>query len=590
MISTINVRCRFLFILFATAAILFSSCSKENKEATLPPDGSTNLAFTISNLSDVGDGGTAPVETPPDVSPELDPQKRAAKAARTTATPGMSTLDEREAIRFTNSATDSILFHDELEDEAYDVQLSLTKEKEKRAAGSKIVTAPNTLKAGNQRSGAVKAAAMPSGNKYRVLIYDDSDNYVGTIDATSGTGFTPGFPVFQNTTYKWYAYSYNSTTQVPVPQNTADPTISTTTGISALLYDAGTLTTVAGSNKISINFEHKLASIALVLDARGMFATINSITASTATAADLRTGVLHLRTGAYVSTAPNNSPTALSNWTNQSAATGDSVKVAYLYTAGTTEIQNFGIALTNFVVNLDDGTTRSFSNKSYTFPQSFTPQLGNRYTATIRLIESAVTIAGIRWARENLYYRAADRGYRFRNRSNNIYNTTTNVAASGEYFNFGALTNATNATTAQRDVCRLARPYGTWRLPTSAEQSALADVVNTSGTPRRVFGQQPDARYAGWTFGGTNEYGTNWVIFLGLGRRNQNANTITNYAQSANTSGFFWSSSFTTGSTNARYMRVDINGTASNNFFGSAVTDDLSENMTFGMNIRCVRI
>lgn len=586
MISKFNFRCVSLFIYSLTLTSIFFSCSKESKETELPPDGGTVLEFDIGNLSDIGDGGTAPVETPPAETPEFDPQSRSNTAAKTSM-PGLSNLSSSE-ITSSRSSTDSVLFQEEMEEDGYDVKLSLAKEK--IVSSPKVVTKSNSVKASNSRAASFVAAAMPSGNRYRVLIYDNSDNYVGTIDATSGTGFTPGFPVFQNTTYKWYAYSYNSTTQVPEPQDRANPTITTTTGISALLYDSGTLTTVAGSNKINITFEHKLASIALVLDARGMFATINSITASNSTAANLRTGTLNLRNGQYNSTTANGSTTALSNWTNLATATGDSVKVAYLYTAGTTEIQNFGVALSNFIINLDDGSTRTFSNRTYTFPQSFTPRLGNRYTATIRLIESAVTVAGIRWARENLYYRSSDQGYRFRNRSNNIYGTTSNVAAAGEYFNFGALTNATNATTAQRDICRLARPYGTWRLPTSAEQIALAEVTTTTGTPRRVFGQQTDSRYGGWTYGTSNEYGTNWVIFLGLGRRNQNANTITNYAQAANTSGFFWSSSFTTGSTNARYMRVDINGTAANSFSTSTVTADLSENMTFGMNIRCVRI
>lgn len=588
MISTFKFRCVSLFFYSLTLSAVFIACSKEREQEQLPADGSTVLEFNTGNVTDIGDGGSTPVETAPETPPEFDQQNQTSTSR--TMPGGLSNVGLSDGAQRSTQTKDSVLFREEKEEAGYDVQLSLSKEPVGYAPTPKVITKTSGQKAGYARANSFVAAAMPNGNRYRVLIYDNSDNYVGSIDATSGTGFTPGFPVFQNTTYKWYAYSYNTTTQVPLPENTANPTITTPAGISALLYDSGTLTTVAGSNRINITFEHKLASIALVLDARGMFATINSITASNATAGNLRGGTLNLRTGQYDNTTPNGAATTLSNWTNLATATGDSVKVAYFYTAGTTEIQNFGVALSNFVVNLDDGTTRTFTNRSYTFPQSFTPDLGNRYTATVRLIESAITVAGARWARTNLYYRAADQGYRFRNKPNNIYNTTTNVAATGEYFNFGAVTNATGATTAQRDICRLARPYGTWRLPTSAEQIALSQVIATTGSPRRVFAQQTDARYGGYIITGSSEYGQNLIAFLGLGRRAQNANTITNYAQSANTSGFFWSSSFTTGSTNARYMRVDINGTSANSFSTSNVTADLSENMTFGMNIRCVRI
>lgn len=567
---------------------IFTACSKGTtvqEEVELPADGSTTLSFEVSNVGNVVDAGVIPSDdvTPP-VSSDLDPvpEGNSARVMRASSKKAVAAVNTSFVPKSAVMVSEPV----QLSEDGYDAIVTLTEEDETISSGNSRFI--NSKLTSNKSGSATVAAAMPSGNKYRVLIYDNNDNYVGTIDATSGTGFTPGFGVYKNTTYKWYAYSYNSSTQVPVPANTANPTITTTADATAMLYDSGTITTVAGSNKINITFEHKLASIAIKVDARGLFTPINSIEGSNATAANLRTGTLNLKTGAYTGTTANSSTNSLLNWTNFAAATGDSVKVAYLYTAGTTAISNFGVTLTDFKVKLDNNTVRTFKNKTFTFSQAFTPQLGKRYTATITLVESAITVGGMKWARENLYYRAGDTGYRFRNQSSNIYQTAADPTSTAEFFNFAAVTSSNGAATAVRDICKLAYPRNTWRLPTDDEQVALASVASSSGSPSRVFGQSSDSRYVAWTYGGTNEYGTNWTSFMGLGYRQQGSNTVENYNTTSTAYGYFWSASYTTGSTNAKYMRVTIDGNQANGYSGS-VTANLSTNMRYGMNIRCVR-
>ncbi|WDF68330.1 hypothetical protein PQ465_18810 [Sphingobacterium oryzagri] len=553
-------------------ATTFFACSRNAKDTELEPDGSTQLTFEVIGITDeISEGEISPDDSTTPSGGSDFVQNATRKPSNSlkqpfVATTKMVTTDDFDAL---------ITF----EEEGH----SFATMGDSTPSGSKLEQINSPGKKGV--AGAKVAAAMPAGNRYRILIYDNNNAYVGTIDATSGTAFTPGFPVFRNTTYTWYAYSYNSTTSPAVPTNTANPTLTPAAGITALLYDSGTLTTVAGSNKIDITFEHKLASIAIRLDARGMFATINSVTASNSTAGSLSSGVLNLRTGAYNSVTPNTSTTALGNWINAATATGDTIKVAYFYTAATTPLTNFGVTLNNFVINLDDGTTRTFTAKPFTFSTSFTPQLGRRYTGTITLIESAVNVAGILWARSNLYHRPSDQGYRFRHRTSNRYGATANPVGSNEYFNWGARTSDINAATQVLNQCRQVFPYNTWRLPLQTEAQNLVAAT----TPVKTYGSSGDALYVAWNLGTSSEYGINWLSLLAQGRRGIGTNVLADYSLLVTSAGFFWTNQGggTTTAPTAFYIRgnvVALGGTVSG---GSVVLEEGPRNQ--GMNIRCVR-
>lgn len=545
-----------MYIFLPLGVLLLVGCSKSGEADATPADGSTTLQFDAAMIGD-------PIE--------IVEKDNASSSNR-------ASVVVNKALRAAAARTKSeILEVQQVTEGEFDAIASL----EESRSGTALSTTNVANKA--RAGGGLKAETMPSGRRYRVLIYDNNDVYQGTIDATSGTQLTTPFPVFQRTTYKWYAYSYNTTTQVPVPSSTSSPTVAATQGMTDLLYAAGTITTVAGSNKIDIEFERKLAVIKVRLDARGMFSPINSVTGtySTATTGAVRgAGVLNLKTGAYQSTTASSSSSL--TWVNESTATGDSVKMAYIYTTGTSPINGITIALSNIQLKLDNNqnTTRTFTNRNFAFTTAFTPTLGNRYTVNISLLESAVTVGNIQWARANLYHRSADNGYRFRQQSSNIYNTATDPATSGEYWNWRAATPGPSVATNVTDPCAFVFPAGTWRMPTNTELQTLSNV-----TTNRSWGttDNPLVRYVAWTNGANNEYGINWTSWISFGYRNQNANTITGYTAGSNYNGYWWSSTPGT-TTTANYFRVQYTGTSS-----GTIAASLTMARNIGMNIRCVR-
>ncbi|WDF68336.1 FISUMP domain-containing protein [Sphingobacterium oryzagri] len=569
-------------LILVVSTILFFSCAKDGGSEEVPvADGSTQLEFDVSGIADVLDAGAVGAEDDGHV----------AKAA---------------SAQHAGSSSASILEKTNVVDGEFDAVVTL--ERTKTASSLKNVYSKGTTVAtassnrSSLGSGSFVAAAMAAGVKYRVLIYTAADAYVGTIDATSGTAINPAFPVFKNTDYKWYAVSYNTTTQVAEPSNKATPTLDVTTAAQDLLFASGTIRTVAGGNKISIAFDRKMAVIKVRVDARGMFSPINSVdgTVTAATQGVVQSaGRLNLKTGAYNSTTANNSTINL-NWSNESSDTGDSVKVAYIYTTGTSPIAGFGVNLSSLVLKLDNtqSPTRTFSNRNFNFTSSFTPTLGNRYTINIQLRESAVEIGGVKWARANLYFSASNPGYRFRQQSSNIYGTASNPAASGEYWNWRARKpGASGAETATGvvDPCTLVFPEGTWRMPDANEFNTLINVTSGSGTPRRSVGQtdNPTIRYAAWTnsaTGSPTEYGINWTSWLSFGYRATGSNTIVNYNPSESTFYGYWWARDQVNTTNAQYFRA--NYTLNSNNSAYVATLEITPGTgtkTLGMNVRCVR-
>lgn len=560
------------------STVFIFSCTKESGETEIPQaDGSTQLQFEVVGIADVVDAGTINTESSSNV----------AKATSATTSVSGSVLEKKQVV-----------------DGDFDAVVTLEKSKNTSSLanaytkGSTIATSSSN-KASVGNSGLV-AATMASGIRYRVLIYTNNDVYVGSIDATSGTAVDPAFPVYKDTDYKWYAYSYNTTTQAAEPANKVTPTLDVTTAAQDLLFASGTLKTVAGGNKISITFDRKMAVLKIRVDARGMFSPINSL-AGTVTSNTQNViqnaGTLNLKTGAYNATTANSSTINLT-WANESTTTGDSVKVAYIYTTGTAPIVAFGVNLSSLVLKLDNNQspTREFTNRTFNFSSSFTPTLGNRYTINIQLRESAVEIGGVKWARANLYYSTTNPGYRFRQQSSNIYNTATSPGTSGEYWNWKARkpgASGAETTPGTIDPCSLVFPAGTWRMPESTEFNTLINVTttNANSSPRRSVGQtdSPTIRYVAWTnsaTGSPTEYGINWTSWLSFGYRNTGNNTLTNYSTAdSRYYGYWWAGNQTAVAAEANYFRANFTTS-------SSVTLEITPGpgtKTLGMNVRCVR-
>ncbi|MHC6201190.1 hypothetical protein LYZ41_10320 [Elizabethkingia miricola] len=145
-------------------------------------------------------------------------------------------------------------------------------------------------------------------------------------------------------------------------------------------------------------------------------------------------------------------------------------KTATFYTVSPTSVpaNNLRIRLNQLDLNMDDNSTRSFSNSIVPYSNiPVTPSLGNRYTLNVRLIESGVRLDGLLWARTNLIYSSQIDKYRFR--PDNEYSQPDKDT---EYWNWMAAT-PTGSSSDNTDACSKVYPEGMWRLPTSTEFSNL---------------------------------------------------------------------------------------------------------------------
>ncbi|AJW63006.1 hypothetical protein VO54_01529 [Elizabethkingia miricola] len=323
---------------------------------------------------------------------------------------------------------------------------------------------------------AVTNTPMITGTKYRLLIYDAASNtLIKNVDATSGTN--PNIQVDAGKQYKWYIVSTN---------DNSTPSVNTSTGIVSaaslankdVLWNQGVIDAQYGQNNMSIVLKRNTARIQLDLDTRGMFGTINNTTSvevGTGTGSSfssiIKTGDLNVLTGQY-SNLQNVSAVTGGNMINKAGAGGaaGATKTATFYTVSSTPVpaNNLRIRLNQLDLNMDDNSTRSFSNSIIPYSNiPVTPALGNRYTLNVRLIESGVRLKGLLWARTNLIYSSQADKYRFR--PDNEYSQPDKDT---EYWNWMAAT-PTGSSSDNTDACSKVYPEGMWRMPTSTEFSNL---------------------------------------------------------------------------------------------------------------------
>ncbi|OPB85154.1 hypothetical protein BAZ10_01975 [Elizabethkingia occulta] len=136
---------------------------------------------------------------------------------------------------------------------------------------------------------------------YRILIYDNNTGELwNTVQATVGTEIR--LDVAKGGSYTWYAYSYNDTSNIPAPANTANPTIDTAID-KDLLYATGSINipvTPSGQYQaypVNILFNHKVAQVKVRIDATvlAQYATINGIKASFVENNYIKTGTFDIK-------------------------------------------------------------------------------------------------------------------------------------------------------------------------------------------------------------------------------------------------------------------------------------------------------
>lgn len=390
--------------------------------------------------------------------------------------------NDPKAIKASNSRNSSQLASGVLEekDVSYKEFDAIVRLQEDQVAGDRTVS-NNQVAKGTAGKSATKALAMAPGIKYRLLLYKEG-KFVTSVHAQSGVA--SHVEVVKGEEYTWYAYSYNTADNIPDVANPAAPVIESAVD-KPLLYASGTVTVTGAGNvdkPLLVRFAHRTSKIGAELSVRGMFAGLESITANFAGTDYIQKGTLNVLTGQYESMSAVDVGNLV--FTNYSVKTKDTIKVASYYTAAQTPIPAMTVNVQSFTIKLDK-VYNGVGNRTFSTPFQFSMDLpdmtwGHRLTSAMDLIESAVTVNGIRWSRANLYFSEADRAYRFRHQIEPIYGRV-----SEEYWNFKA--PFPGGTIGAQDPCTRVYPLGKWKMPNRDETSRLISQ-DQDGVNRQLTG------------------------------------------------------------------------------------------------------
>ncbi|OPC68023.1 hypothetical protein BAZ12_15560 [Elizabethkingia miricola] len=473
-----------------------------------------------------------------------------------------------------------------------------------------------------------RAVVLPidSGIKYRILIYDSSDNHlVNDVEAVSGT--SPQILVDAGKSYKWYAISVNDMAVVPSVSGGVVKREDIVNKDVLYASSHGTITPEFGNNNLAIVFNHNTAQFVLQLDTRGLFGRINDTSAveigvnqGVNFTSIIQTGDLNLFTGEYSNLQTVPEIKAL-NMTNAVNAQGDSgaTKTAIFYTVNKSIIaaSNLKVRLNKLDITLDDSTVRSFT--PYTvIPYAnvgITPLYGGKYTINARMIESGVKVNGLLWGRSNLYY--ADNvthtdKYRFHPNNEYTIASVINLSINGiinlqlngqsfkvtnEYWNWMSAT-PTGLSSDNVDPCSKVYPQGVWRMPTNSEFTTLNNNPTLgfdTNTPLLLGGARLSST---WELDSGQQINTVYPInsqklFISFfGRRSSDGTQIVDSPGSiasillASGEAYYWTST-KNGSSVFYHNRIY------NSLIGTLVGPDpptmVPGNTGQGRNIRCVR-
>lgn len=476
-------------------------------------------------------------------------------------------------------------------------------------------TSTEFIKSGIQKGVAKSAtSSMTHGNTYVVVFYDEDDNHIATVNTTAGT--TP-YVLKQfkwNTTYKWFAYSFNNSSPITL-NSTSTPTI-VSIGNSGFLYASGEFKTSnsQAENNLEITFKRKNAIIEVVVDGRGIFDRLIELEMETSVSTGLKSGQFDLKTGKYIpSTFANYTPTFVnSDFTNFRTSSQDTIRKVEMYTVDTVNtISAFSVKFKTIkqptdLYNKDAARARTYSNVTFNLPvdKRFTPQLGKKYRIVVTPIYRHITVGGVDWAWGDLYYDNNRSAYAFLHSNSNFYNynTTTGTstyANSGSTFiphwngfwNYKARKPGVGEDIDVVDPCTLVYPKGRWMMPD--DFTSINNVVNRiSPIPARFSQRSGDPlRYIEVLLNNTAWEPYNWrtsLVFMQVGYRSSTTDneTRTNYTTdvSGTTGMYYW----TNASSGSYYY-----ATTTSDFGGNPITSNHAvhsgDNRKYGLRIRCVR-
>ncbi|HLR50355.1 MAG TPA: fimbrillin family protein [Candidatus Sphingobacterium stercoripullorum] len=373
----------------------------------------------------------------------------AAEIAKLASTkPVISTEDEDEVVT------------EIVEHPAFDVQTSFSKNSLNKSNLPLLgqVGLPNFAK------GSLFAAKMEQNVKYRLVLYTEDDQLFE--DQILKAGEDAKIVVNNGATYKWYAYSHN-TEDDPVAFG-SDGTIDIPEGVD-FLYASGTIDIPEESEEnhtLDITFAHKLARVQVEVNTMGMFADIEDATISI-DGWSPQTAKINLFNGNLSDQTDYALEFEFSDFTVIEPPYKDRVQFT-IYTAGSPS-GNLDLKITDLKLKIDDESIRDFEPLLSSTPMTFSfsnmnLEPGKSYTALANLIESPLELEGVRWARQNLYYKGGHNPYRF-------YHTYAHHENDQrQFFSFRAeQPNIYAGRDSEGDPCALVYPEGTWKTPKNSD-------------------------------------------------------------------------------------------------------------------------
>ncbi len=292
---------------------------------------------------------------------------------------------------------------------------------------------------------------------YRFVLFqkisNDNYKYVGHKDAKSKGGLESlALEVYAGRTYKWVAYSYNNNDVITDVINGSSLSIQTAID-KDLLYDSGELTIseVGNNNIANIQFKHRLARIAITLDANEYPAYLQNIgdptqsidvTLNGQSVDYFKVGSLNLLTdeitGLIAQSYTGKLPYVVAN-----SLDDGNMLTANFYTADLeNSLGNISLRIKNMelreVYGLAEDVTPKILDRSLTISsKGITPARGYSYTASIQFKYpyEGVLKGNVIWARSNLTYDPVTEAISFKK---NIF--SANNSAVNDYWMFNSLT------------------------------------------------------------------------------------------------------------------------------------------------------
>ena len=335
--------------------------------------------------------------------------------------------------------------------------------------------------------------------KYRLIFFKDN---IKIQDFTIQVGQKPQIALEPGTTYKWIAYSINSSSVPDCPNNIISKN---DLANKDFIFANGTIKIKETDNNLTIDFKRLTTQYEIKLDTRGLFAkniqnktkvSVRNSNTRLFTKADF-----NIFDGIYSSThdsisTPEGILSTYGNDTDQKQITFYSSQS--LVTSAADDLKLF---LNPLSLTMDDNSTREFKNTTLNLRHNAITgdnTRGKKFTIEVKFIESGIKTSNDpnapTWARSNLWYNDKSLSNKYRFRVSPFFRDTESLITIIQ--NYPAVLSDVNdmwkngsptpggtvpPVIAQRtDPCTLVYPEGTWKLPSADDFRSLAQKPDSA--------------------------------------------------------------------------------------------------------------